>query len=144
MENGSHRVNGSVSANHILTNEGEDCLGSSQPLPCLDLFLFSQSRAEAFVPSDSCPAFGSFNAMKFINIHQDWRGWETNFQLRQLGDSLTSPAPATRPDSLPSASPTILQWEISTATAVMLAERTCSSGCSFISVPYAGACSKSR
>lgn len=101
MENGSHRVNGSVSANHILTNEGEDCLGSSQPLPCLGLFLFSQSRAEAFVPSDSCPAFGSFDAVKFINIHQDWRGRETNFQLRQLGDSLTSPAPATRPDSLP-------------------------------------------
>lgn len=101
METGSHRVNGSVSVNHILTNEGEDCLGSSQPLPCLSLF--SQSRTEAFVPSNSCPAFASFDALKFINIHQGWREREreNNFQQRQLGDSLSTPILATRPDLLP-------------------------------------------
>lgn len=64
-----------------------------------------------------------------------WGSWVTHWhhQHQQQGRILCL-----------SASLTILQWEISTATAVMLAERTCSSGCSFISVPYADACSKSR
>lgn len=118
MENGSHRVNGSVSVNHSLTNEGEGCLGSSQPLPCLRLFLSFQSRAEVFVPSNSCPAFASFDAVKFINIHQDGRDRETNFQLRQLGGSLSAPTPAARPDSLPFGISTVLQQESCTATAL--------------------------
>lgn len=91
-------VNGSVSVNHALTNEGEDCLGSSQSLLCLPLF--SQSRTEVFVPSNSCLAFASFDAVKFINIDQDWRDRETNFQQRQLGDSLSTPTLVTRPDPL--------------------------------------------
>lgn len=101
MENGSHRVNGSVSANHILTNGVEDFLARHSHSSVCVCFFFSQPRAEAFVPSNSCLAFGSFDAVKFINIHQHWRGRETNFQLRQLGDSLSALTPATRPDSLP-------------------------------------------
>lgn len=73
--------------------------GSSQALCCLCLFSL-QSRTEVFVPSNSCPAFASFDAVKFINIHQNWgeRGIEreTNFQQKQLNDTL-----ATRPDPLP-------------------------------------------
>lgn len=37
MDTGSHGVNGSVSVNHVLTNKGEGCLGSSQPLPYMSL-----------------------------------------------------------------------------------------------------------
>lgn len=69
MGTGSHRVNGIVSVNHILTSEGEGLAHHNQSALCL---FFFQSRTEVFFPSNSCPAFASFDAVKFINIHQNW------------------------------------------------------------------------
>lgn len=63
-----------------------------------------------------------------------WGSWVTHCQLwhQQQGQILCL-----------SAYPTILLWEICTATAVMLAERTRNGGCSFVNMLYVDACSNS-
>lgn len=74
---------------------------SSQPLCCLCLFFF-QSRTEVFVPSNSCPAFASLMMWSSsIFIRTGERERETNFQQKQLNDTLATPTLATRPDPLP-------------------------------------------
>ena len=41
--------------------------------PPLSVSFFFPVQNRVFVPSNSCPAFAPFDAVKFINIHQGWR-----------------------------------------------------------------------
>ncbi|KAJ7402691.1 Importin-8 [Pitangus sulphuratus] len=67
----------SVTLDSIMHCRGEMLLVEEKlggKLPAVDMtFKDTQSRTEVFVPSKSCPAFASFDAVKFINIHQNWR-----------------------------------------------------------------------
>lgn len=100
MGTGTHRVNGSVSVNHILTSEGEGLahhnhsavsvsFSSNPELKCLSLQTAVLPLLLLMLWSLS------------IFIRTGERERETNFQQKQLNDTLATPTLATRPGPLP-------------------------------------------
>lgn len=118
METGSHRVNGRVSVNHILTNEGEDCLGSLQRFPCLSLFPI-QNWSVCPLKQLSCLCF-----FWCCEVHQYSSGLERERLIFSRGSWVTHCQHQHQQQGqilCLLASPTVLQQEIYPATAVLLA-----------------------